>query len=255
MKYEHGEKAPMMTQRFVGDVARVAGGRLALVGMSALGLLLTAAGPAAAVNWGSFQKQCVGDGTAKYSAILHGIPLGQSWERTCAVTGANINGRHYARPTNCVNRRTAMWGEFIVRDASCAHRREPLRWGTFKDNGCVAIDGRGIGMRSYSSVLWGIPPGQSWEGTCAVTGATVAGRRFSHPTACVKADLKEAAEVTRTVAKVVGRVAKATRHPKLYLAAKTTALVAAITKSVNPALNIWGVFYVEDSRCPDAGPR
>jgi hypothetical protein len=206
-----------------------------------------------AAYWGKFKKQCVGDAVAKYSAILHGIPFGQSWERACARSGAVINGRRYANPTRCVNAQTAMWGEFVVQDESCRQPRAELRWGTFKDNGCVIFDSKGWGMRSYSSVLWGIPPGQSWEETCARTPATVAGRRFSHPTACVKADLKDAARVTKAVAKAVANAAKQSKHPKIYLAAKGVALIATITKAVNPALNIWGVFYVEDPRCPDFG--
>lgn len=106
-------------------------------------------------------------------------------------------------------------------------------------------------MRSYSAVLWGIPAGQSWERTCARTGARVGGKYFSHPTACVKADLKDAAKVTKKVAKMVAKAAKHSKHPKLYLAAKGIALTATIIKKVNPALNIWGVFYVPDNRCPN----
>ena len=69
----------------------------------------------------------------------------------------------------------------------------------------------------------------------------------------LKADLKDAAEVVQTAAKLVARAAKHSKHPKIYIAAKGTALVASIMKAVNPALNIWGVFYVEDRRCPDFG--
>jgi hypothetical protein len=208
---------------------------------------------AQAATWGPFKKECVGDAVAKYSAILQGIPPGQSWERACAGKDAVINGRRHAHPTRCVNTRAAMWGEFVVPDESCRRPRAQLRWGTFKDNGCVIFDSKGWGMRSYSSVLWGIPPGQSWEATCARTPANVAGRHFSHPTACVKADLKDTAQVLKTVARLVARAAKHSKHPKIYLAAKGTALIATIVKAVNPALNIWGVFYVEDRRCPDFG--
>lgn len=233
--------------RFAIKVAAsaVAIGFIAINGLSASG--------ANAANWGPFKKECVGDAVAKYSAILHGIPVGQSWERACASKDAIINGRRYANPTRCVNTRAAMWGEFVVQDESCQRPRAQLQWGTFKDNGCVIFDDKGWGMRSYSSVLWGIPPGQSWEETCARTPANVAGKHFSHPTACVKADLKDTAQVLKTVAKLVAQSAKHTKHPKLYLAAKGTALIATIVKAVNPALNIWGVFYVEDRSCPDLG--
>ena len=209
--------------------------------------------PAEAAYWGPFKKECVGDAMAKYAAVLQGVPPGQSWENTCARSAAVINGRRYANPARCVNIGAAMWGEFTVPDESCRRPRAQLQWGTFKDNGCVIFDSKGWGMRSYSSVLWGIPSGQSWEETCARTPANIAGKYFPHPTACVKADLKDTAQVLKTVAKLVARAAKHSKHPKLYLAAKGTALIATIVKAVNPALNIWGVFYVEDRNCPDFG--
>jgi hypothetical protein len=241
--------AKIRASRFASRLAASAiAAAIGFVAISAFGVA-----PAAAAYWGPFKKVCVGDAVAKYSAILQGIPPGQSWERACARSGATINGRRYANPSRCVNTRAAMWGEFVVQDESCRRPRAQLRWGTFKDNGCVIFDKKGWGMRSYSSVLWGIPPGQSWEATCARAPANVAGRHFSHPTACVKADLKDAAQVVKTVAKLVARAAKHSKHPKIYLAAKGTALVATIMKAANPALNIWGVFYVEDRRCPDFG--
>ncbi len=223
----------------------------AAAGFALIAIGVLSASSAHAAYWGPFKKECVGDAVAKYSAILQGIPFGQSWERACAHKDAVINGRRYANPSRCVNTRAAMWGEFVVQDESCRRPRARLQWGAFKDNGCVIFDRKGWGMRSYSSVLWGIPPGQSWEATCARTPANVAGRYFPHPTACVKADLKDTARVLKTVAKMVAQAAKHTRHPKIYLAAKGTALIATIVKAVNPALNIWGVFYVEDGRCPD----
>ncbi|MFT7577772.1 MAG: hypothetical protein ACI9XZ_004175 [Alphaproteobacteria bacterium] len=226
---------------------------LALPLMFAAMLCLVFVSSASAAKWGRFKKSCAGDGVAKYSAILHGIPFGQSWERACARQGAVVGGKRFTRPSRCINRRTAMWGEFIVRDRSCARPRARLKWGSFKNNGCVITNRQGWGMRSYSAVLWGIPHGQSWERTCARTGATVAGRRFSHPTSCVKADLKDAAKVVRFISKKIAKAAKGTKHPKIYLAAKTTAIIAKIVKKANPALNIWGVFYVPDSRCPTFG--
>lgn len=59
-----------------------------------------------------------------------------------------------------------------------------LKWGAFKDNGCINPLTH-PGLRSQSAVLWGIPPGQSWEDTCAATGATIDGVRLPHPAACV----------------------------------------------------------------------
>ena len=59
-----------------------------------------------------------------------------------------------------------------------------LKWGAFKDNGCINPITY-PGLRSKSAVLWGIPPGQSWEQTCAATGATIDGVQFTHPAVCV----------------------------------------------------------------------
>ena len=53
-------------------------------------------------------------------------------------------------------------------------------WGNFQRDHRVRE-----GYRQYSSVLWGIPSGQSWEASCAQMPATVRGRYFPHPTRCV----------------------------------------------------------------------
>ena len=204
---------------------------------------------ARAENWGSFRKQCVGNGVAKYSSVLYGIPLGQSWEAACARSTTVINGQRI-RPTRCVNDHVHMWGEFMVRDASC--NRPELTWGSFKDNGCVILDRKGWGMRSYSAVLWNIPTGQSWEATCARTPANVAGRHFAHPTACVKTDIKDAMKITRMIAKqALKRVGRA--DPRIALAAVGVMYGAKIMGRINPALNMWGIFYVPDNRCPRFG--
>ena len=43
-------------------------------------------------------------------------------------------------------------------------------WGTFKNDGCVR-SGHDV-FRRYSSVLWNIPRGVSWEVTCKRTAGT-----------------------------------------------------------------------------------
>ena len=53
-------------------------------------------------------------------------------------------------------------------------------WGTFKRDGCV-----GEGLRQHSSVLYGIPFGQSWESHCANgPKTTILGQTFDRPTRC-----------------------------------------------------------------------
>ena len=53
-------------------------------------------------------------------------------------------------------------------------------WGTFKRDDCV-----GDGLRQHSSVLYGIPFGQSWESHCANgPKAIILGQTFDRPTRC-----------------------------------------------------------------------
>ena len=52
---------------------------------------------------------------------------------------------------------------------SSAVLAKSLEWGSFKDNGCLGNSGQ----RLYSSVLWNIPDGHDWIGTCLNTPALV----------------------------------------------------------------------------------
>jgi hypothetical protein len=47
---------------------------------------------------------------------------------------------------------------------SAAVESAAIHWGSFKRDHCT-----GTGKRQYSSILWSIPWGQSWERACAVT--------------------------------------------------------------------------------------
>ena len=52
-------------------------------------------------------------------------------------------------------------------------------WGDFQSDNCRGETfSTGVGLRQYSSVLWGIPWGQSWEDHCARASATVQGQYF-----------------------------------------------------------------------------
>ena len=47
-------------------------------------------------------------------------------------------------------------------------------WGDFQSDNCIGETfNTGVGLRQYSSILWGIPWGQSWEDHCARASATV----------------------------------------------------------------------------------
>jgi hypothetical protein len=72
------------------------------------------------IHWGDFQKDnCSGNGLRQYSAILWGIPWGQSWEQTCMATPATINGINFAHPARVSNTFVNIWGQFDVPDDSC----------------------------------------------------------------------------------------------------------------------------------------
>ena len=59
-------------------------------------------------------------------------------------------------------------------------------WGSFQSDFCRGETfSTGVGLRQYSSVLWGISWGQSWEDHCARASATVQGQYFNTPTRCV----------------------------------------------------------------------
>lgn len=67
---------------------------------------------------------------------------------------------------------------------------QDLHWGDFKDNGCINPVTR-PGLRAYSSVLWGIPFGASWEDACASAPAPFSGVTLAHPTVCVNTSLAD----------------------------------------------------------------
>ena len=215
-----------------------------LVGLCAL-LLMSFSSHAYALRWGPFKKDaCVDWGKRQYSSILWDIPWGQSWEKTCAKTGATIKGKHYPKPYRCVNTGGHMWGEFIVEDASCKPH-----WGNFKDNGCVPLS-RFKKKRQYSAILWDIPSGYSWEDACSRMPATVMGQHFDHPTACVKSNASAVIAGTGIIASTVAGALVAGPVGSAAAAAGTSVIVEGINQGTGGgALNMWGIFYVEDSRC------
>ena len=114
------------------------------------------------------------------------------------------------------------------------------KWGKFKHNGCVHKN-----LRSYSAVLWDIPWGQSWEVACAKQSARVGGQYFSHPTVCVKASVVDAVGITAAVIGFPGIF----YPPAGALGAVLGASAIAMDKGGVGALNMWGVFYVQDPKC------
>lgn len=201
---------------------------------------LGGAQPASADSWGSFSRRCITIDRAIYEARLWHIR--GSWERACARKGARIEGRWYARPTRCVKKPDGMYGQFHVRSRACSAN---LRWGSWKNNGCM-LQPKLRGFRSYSSVLWGIPRGVSWEQTCARMPVRLLGRSFRHSHVCVKTHQGDAAKVARKAAKFVSRRVK---HPKAKLLLRGFRLTMRIVERFKPAVNMWGIVYMPDRSC------
>ena len=152
------------------------------------------------MKWGAFKKDhCTQPGKRQWSSVLHGIPGGMSWKEACSASeGAPFPRGSYpkalidrltiskgenpqsSRPDRCKEAKTlgmstGVWGEFDIDDTSCTINYTNLNWGAWKDNGCVHVNlslsaqGTPAGakdLRQYASVLWGIPPGYSWESAC-----------------------------------------------------------------------------------------
>lgn len=110
-------------------------------------------------------------------------------------------------------------------------------WGDFRDDGCVRED-----LRAYSAILWDIPWGASWEVTCANMPATVAGQYFEHPTICAKSSVVDPLSYLGALAGVAGLAFP----PVGYAGAVLGVSTLVISESDVGALNMWGVFYVQD---------
>ncbi len=132
--------------------------------------------------WGGFKKDDVNpDGTTQYSARLWDATE-EGWEEACANAPAIIKGQWFPKPDRCkkiqslVGIAYEMWGEF---DVEQEYSDKPL-WGEFKKDDCT-----GYGCRQYSSVLWGIKKGESWEEACNKAQAVIRGQWFDRPTRIV----------------------------------------------------------------------
>jgi hypothetical protein len=113
-----------------------------------------------------------------------------------------------------------------------------MHWGDFKDNGCVDL-GDGRKARSYSAILWDIPSGANWEEACSKMPADINGVHFDHPTICVKTNIVDALSFAALVVGLKTGVGGAILG----------AAALIISQAGIGALNMWGVFYVEDGTC------
>ncbi len=234
---------------------------------AAIAILLLSSTALAAPYWGSTKADhCTSTTRRQHSSRLWDIPWGQSWEQSCAQTPITINGHYFATPHRCVNvGGTSMWGEWDVPDTSC----NPY-WGSFQNDGC-----KQVGVRQYSSILWNIPNGFSWEATCAAWPATVAGQHFSSPSRCVNTgtniwgefDVQDAScNPYWDPVKDDGCVGMKKRKYSAIIqnvlwgnsweaaCANTPNTVAGVyfpspTHCVNVGINMWGEWIVDDDTC------
>ncbi len=221
-------------------------------------------------RWGTFRKDhCTGEGRRQYSAVIHNVPQGVSWEAACAQSGANLEGRWYTAPARCKHTGIEMWGEFDVIDATC----RPPHWGPFEREHCTAP-----GRRQFSAVLHDIPVGASWEQTCAATAAVVEGASFTAPSRCRNTGLAMWGEFDVPDASCAARwgpfrkehcTAPGARQHTSVLAgipagmswevacANTPATIAGVSftspsRCVNKMVAMWGEFDVPDASCTPA---
>jgi hypothetical protein len=143
--------------------------------------------------------------------------------------------------------RLASWAiSAVIAVMACAIAAPALaaeHWGSFKYDGCKTSGS--THFKIYSSVLWGIPFGKSWEVACAKMPARVHGVYFSHPTACQKASVVDAVSVTGAVLSAGGLV-----YPPAKVAGAIVGGSAFILKATGAgALNMWGVFYIQAPHC------
>lgn len=139
----------------------------------------------AAPKWGKFKKDhCTGMGVRQYSAVLHDIPWGQSWERTCWATPATISGIHFTGPTRCKRAGGYMWGEFDVpHSANTPESDKCPRWGAITPKSCFDNTDR----RAFSAILWDIPSGVSWDEACRQTPGKLRGEPVARvPDSCTR---------------------------------------------------------------------
>lgn len=130
-------------------------------------------------HWGELSKpECSKStlGKQTYSARLWDVPANQTWEDACHSKSVTLPDGTSKKPDRCVNKGVSgMWGEW---DVTGAKGCEPT-WGDVKQE-CL-----GTGKVKYSSRLWSIPEGYSWEKACSETPATLPDGTSALPTRCV----------------------------------------------------------------------
>ncbi len=143
-------------------------------------------------------------------------------------------------------------------------------WGSFQANHCSKL-----GKRQYSSILWNIPWGYSWEKACYETPANINGYSFPGADRCVnngsmwgQFDVPESSCQPywgtfqadhcvgfgrRQYSSILWNIPS--EFTWEYACQNTAATVngqsfAHPSRCVNNGFNMWGQFDVQDSSCP-----
>jgi hypothetical protein len=105
----------------------------------------------------------------KFRAVIHGIPAGHSWEEACEMMKEHvpdtIGGEEIDKSlSGCWNQGPgiAMW--MIV--YSKGWGQLAFTFGDWEYEGIHDHPDDDLNHHKYRAVIWGIPPGWSWEGIC-----------------------------------------------------------------------------------------
>lgn len=245
------------------------------------------------MKWGAFKKDhCTQPGKRQWSSVLHGIPGNMSWKEACSASerapftpgsypkglidrltitkGENPNS---SRPDRCKEAKalgisTSVWGEFDIDDKSCKIDYSQLKWGSWKDNGCVHVnlslsaEGTPAGpkdLRQYASVLWGIPPGYSWESACENMEVKIEAGPHSiardRADICVRSTMNDVIKagtlLATTAASLIPNLGVAAT---VGIVAADTAIDLVLSNEDVGGINMWGLVHVDDGSCPAPAP-
>lgn len=218
--------------------------------------------------WNGIRERCNGNRIQTVSAKLDGLRPGASWEDACNSTDASggVSAKGVSgKPDRCITTATGIFGEWDKNNVGqCAANHE---WGSFKDEGCVkdasgiaasATGFTGEGFRAWSSVLWGIQG--DWMAACRVEPVNTilpngSRLRADHPLACTVAEADDA--LSWVAGAVIGAGTAFITAPggALAIAAAGAAMsvgsqaIGEGLRAIDTGLNVWGVFWVEDSSC------
>jgi hypothetical protein len=239
------------------------------------------------LKWTDFKKDhCMGDQVRQYSAKLMNIPGGMSWEQACAAAQGIPYGTtagsdallkrlklkdHSSLADRCkigsgLGITTGIWGEFDVADTSCKLDLGALAWGDWRRDECITVplslDENGLPsgerkVRQYSSVLWNIPAGQSWEQACNSKEVNIPygdnqALTRNRPDMCLKATgndvFKYGAMIALTAASQIKSIGA-----KGSVALDAAGIVLDLIAEGDEigAFNIWGIVYDADPTCAD----